>query len=141
VTPSVAEPSLAEYRALAELRYRIRRFLRFSERAARAAGIEPQQHQLLLVLKGLPDGCRPTVGELAERLQLAPLRADDLVELARRRGLVVRHRDALDRRRVQIELTDEGEAVLRELASHHRDQLRTLGPELIATLSALEART
>jgi hypothetical protein len=62
--------SAREYRALAELRYVVRRFLNFSEAAARAAKVEPQQHQLLLALKGLPPGERPTVRTIAERLQL-----------------------------------------------------------------------
>src|SRR5215472_4810176 len=58
--------SMADYRALAEIRYQIRRFLHFSEETAREAGLVPQQHQLLLALKGLPDGRKATIGELAE---------------------------------------------------------------------------
>jgi O6-methylguanine-DNA--protein-cysteine methyltransferase len=64
------EISLAEYRALAEFRYELRRFLHFSEQAARAVGLEPQQHQLLLAIKGLPAGRLASIGELAERLQI-----------------------------------------------------------------------
>ena len=63
-------PRQANYKAMAELRYQIRRFLRFSENAARQAGIEPQQHQLLLAVRGLPDALKPTIGVLAERMQL-----------------------------------------------------------------------
>src|SRR5690348_15427403 len=139
---SLAAPELdlAVYRSLAEFRYQLRRFLHFSEHAARAAGLEPQQHQLLLALKGLPEGRRATVGELAERLQIAPHSADELIERAKRRGLVVRYRDAIDRRRVRIELTARGEAILYELSRHHRDELRTLAPELIAALSGLAGR-
>ena len=59
-----------DYQSLAELRYQIRRFLHFSEQAAREAGLEPRQHQLILTLKGLPAETRPTIGELAERLQI-----------------------------------------------------------------------
>ncbi|GAC1426463.1 MAG: hypothetical protein PVS3B3_33200 [Ktedonobacteraceae bacterium] len=62
--------SMSDYQALAEFRYSIRRFLRFSEDVAYAADLEPQQHQLLLAIKGLPEGRRATVGELAVRLQL-----------------------------------------------------------------------
>ena len=62
--------TLSEYQALAEFRYQLRCFLRFSEQAARTVGLEPQQHQLLLALKGLPEGRIATVGELAERLQI-----------------------------------------------------------------------
>ena len=61
--------TLSDYKSLAELRYQIRCFLSFSEQAARAAGLEPRQHQLMLSLKGLPRDSRPTIGELAERLQ------------------------------------------------------------------------
>ena len=59
-----------DYESLAQVRYQIRRFQRFSERAARAVGLEPHQHQLMLALKGLPQGVRPRVRELAERLQI-----------------------------------------------------------------------
>ena len=66
--PRRADISDTDYRALAEFRHHIRRFLRFSEDAARAAGLEPQQHQLLLAIRGLPQGTEPSIGELAERL-------------------------------------------------------------------------
>jgi len=62
--------ALSDYRELAELRYQARRFLHFSKQAAQQLGLEPQQHQLMLALKGLPLGIRPTIGTLAERLQL-----------------------------------------------------------------------
>ena len=73
--------TLADYQALAELRYQIRRFVHFSEQASRTAGLEPQQHQLMLALKGLPKGVRPRIGELAERLQI---RHHSTVELVNR---------------------------------------------------------
>ncbi len=62
--------ALSDYQALAELRYQVRLFLHFSEEAARKAGLEPQQHQLMLAIKGLPKGMRPTIGTLAERMQI-----------------------------------------------------------------------
>ena len=62
--------SLEDYRQIAEFRYRIRRFLRFSEEAARVNGIEPQQHQMLLAIKGLPEGTRPTITAVSARLCL-----------------------------------------------------------------------
>src|SRR5260370_16875160 len=68
--PPPAEGSITEYQTLAEFRYQLRRFLRFSEQTARTAGFEPQQHQLLLAVKGLPQGRKATIGTLAERLQL-----------------------------------------------------------------------
>jgi DNA-binding MarR family transcriptional regulator len=126
--------TLPDYQALAEFRYQIRRFLGFSEQAARAAGLEPQQHQLLLALKGLPDGARPRIGELAERLQL---QHHSTVELANRlamRGYVRRSRASDDRREVLLALTAKGEKVLRDLSLHHKDELRTQGPVLVASL-------
>ena len=130
---------LADYRALAELRYQIRRFLHFSEREARRAGIEPQQHQALLALKGLPDGRPATIGELAERLQIAHHSAVELVGRLVDRGLVARTRGAADRRQVLLTLTPEGAAVLRDLSLLHRAELRAAGPALGQTLRALLA--
>src|SRR5580704_2911195 len=68
-----------DYKSLAELRHQIRRFLHFSEQAARNMGLEPRQHQLMLAIKGLPDGVRPRIGEFAERLQIQHPSAVELV--------------------------------------------------------------
>jgi DNA-binding MarR family transcriptional regulator len=126
----------AEYRALAEFRFRLRQFLRFSEQAARATGLEPQQHQLLLAIKG-GDKCTPfTVGELAERLLLQHHSTVELVNRSARQGLVERQRDEHDRRRVFIRLTAAGEAVLRSLSLAHREELRAAVPALVQTLNA-----
>jgi DNA-binding MarR family transcriptional regulator len=123
-----------DYRALAEFRYQIRRFLRFSERAARHAGLEPQQHQLLLAIKGMPDSTRATIGELAERLQIQHHSTVELVDRLTRRGLVLRKRAGEDRREVIVQLTGKGDKVLRELSVHHRDELRSAGPALVEAL-------
>ena len=82
----------SDYQALAELRYQIRRFLHFSEQAARNAGLEPQQHQLMLALKGLPEGVRPRIGELAERLQIQHHSAVELINRLAAAGYVKRGR-------------------------------------------------
>jgi DNA-binding MarR family transcriptional regulator len=127
-------PTLADYESLAELRYQIRRFLHFSEAASRKSGLEPRQHQLMLAIKGLPRGARPRIGELAERLQI---QHHSTVELANRLaagGFVRRHRAGDDRREVLLSLTAKGERVLRELSLHHRAELRTQGPVLLAAL-------
>ncbi len=92
--------TLSDYEALAELRYQIRRFLSFSEQAARAAGLEPRQHQLLLGLKGLPAKARPTIGELAERLQIQHHSAVELVNRLSAAGYIRRARAGEDRREV-----------------------------------------
>ena len=123
-----------DYQALAEFRYHIRRFLRFSEHAARAAGLKPQQHQLLLALKGLPDGNRSTIGELAERLQIQHHSTVELVDRLVKRGLLLRKRGGADRREVMLQLTVKADKLLRELSLHHQEELRNTGPTLVASL-------
>jgi|SRR5581483_11470153 len=131
------EISVSEYQALAEFRYQLRRFLRFSEEAARAVGLEPQQHQLLLALKGLPEQRAATVGELAERLQIQHHSAVELINRMVERDLIERSRDENDQRRVNINLTKNGDEVLRKLSLLHHEELRTTGPALVDTLMAL----
>jgi DNA-binding MarR family transcriptional regulator len=126
--------SQPDYESLADLRYQIRRFLHFSERAARATGLEPHQHQLLLALKGLPHGVRPRVGELAERLQIQHHSTVELVNRLAAGGYVSRQRGDRDHREVLLSLTPKGEKVLKELSLHHRAELRAQGPILIAAL-------
>ena len=125
----------SDYQALAEFRYQIRRFLRFSEQAARASGLEPQQHQLLLSMKGLPPGRRATVGVLAERMQLAHHSTVELIDRLAERGLVKRRRDETDRRQVLVEISEAGEEILAELSLHHFDELRSVGPTLVRVLN------
>lgn len=126
--------AVADYQSLAELRYQIRRFLHFSEEAARKAGLEPRQHQLMLAIKGLPQDVRPRIGELAERLQIQHHSTVELVNRLSSGGYVRRERGGEDRREVLLSLTPKGEKVLRELSLHHRAELRTQGPALIAAL-------
>jgi DNA-binding MarR family transcriptional regulator len=126
-----------DYRALSEFRYQIRRFLRFSEQAAREAGLEPQQHQLLLTIRGLPPGAEPTVSELAERLQIRHHSVVELIDRLEGRQLVSRRRAEHDRRKVLVELTPEGDHMLRSLTTAHQAELQTAGPELLRALSAL----
>jgi DNA-binding MarR family transcriptional regulator len=130
----------SDYEALADLRYQIRRFLHFSEQAARQAGLEPRQHQLMLALKGLPKDTRPLIREMAERLQILHHSAVELVNRLARGGYVRRQRAGDDRREVLLSLTLKGEKVLRELSLHHRDELRQQGPELIAALKRATSR-
>jgi DNA-binding MarR family transcriptional regulator len=128
-----------DYAALADFRYEIRRFLNFSEGAARAAGLEPQQHQALLAIKGRSE-FDTTVGVLADRLQI---RHHSAVELSRRlesRGWIRRSRNGRDRREVQLRLTPCAERLLAKLSRAHRDELRTSEPRLIRALSLAVAR-
>src|SRR5271170_6108213 len=86
----------ADYQSLAELRYQIRRFLHFSEQAALRVRMEPRQHQFLLALKGLPKSVRPSVGSLAERLQIRPHSAVQLANRLAKSGLLQRYRDGVE---------------------------------------------
>ena len=129
--------SIDDYRKLAEIRYQIRRYLSFSERAARNAGLEPRQYLLLLAVKGLPSGMQPTIGVLAERLKIQHHSAVELVNRLAERGLVVRQRGEADRRQVFVELTMQGETELRQLVGHHFEEMRTVGPELLRALNAV----
>jgi len=126
--------TLPDYQTLAELRYQIRLFLHFSEAAARAAGLEPRQHQLMLALKGLPLGVRPRIGELAERLQIQHHSTVELVNRLSSGGYVKRRKGGDDRREVLLSLTPKGEKVLRDLSLHHRAELRMQGPALVAAM-------
>src|ERR1700756_363795 len=126
--------TLSDYQSLAELRYQIRRFLHFSEQAARKAGLEPRQHQLMLALKGLPKSVRPRVRELAERLQIEHHSTVELVNRLSTRGLIRRHPAGEDRREVLLTLTPKGEKMLGELSLHHKAELRIQGPALLTAL-------
>lgn len=132
--PMKSSLPLADYEWLAEVRYQIRRYLRFSEQASRAAGLEPRQYQLMLAIKGLPKGTRPRIGELAERLQIQHHSTVELVNRLSAGGYVRRRRAGGDRREVLLALTPKGERVLRKLFLDHRAELRIRGPALIRAL-------
>jgi DNA-binding MarR family transcriptional regulator len=127
----------AEYTALAEFRYQIRRYLRFMEEKAREAGENPQQYQLILALKGLPKGKGPSISVLAERMQLNHNSTVELVDRCQKRGLVQRTRSGSDRRQVALAITPEGDAFLRTLASAGREALRSIGPILAGHIQHL----
>jgi len=131
---SAARLSLHDYRALADFRYQLRRFLSFSNEAARAAGLEPRQHQLLLAVKGMPESVEATVGTIAERLQTQHHSTVELVDRMEDRGLVRRVRSAGDRRRVLVSLTARGEALLARLSGVHQAEVRSIGPRLLRAL-------
>lgn len=129
-----------EYRSLAAFRYEIRCFLAFSERAARDAGVEPQQHQMLLAVRGLPLDLRPTIGTIAERLCVQHHTAVALADKLECAGLLKRERSITDRREVLLRVTPEGEALLGRLSELHQAQLRNAGPRMVETLSQILAR-
>jgi DNA-binding MarR family transcriptional regulator len=127
-TSTVREPPLEDedYRTIAAFRAGLRRFVRFSEDAARAAGISPQQHQLLLAIRGHAGPEPPTIGDLAEALQIRHHSAVGLVDRTSQSGYVRREGSTVDSRRVHVLLTPEGEAILRSLTAAHRREHRQL---------------
>ena len=126
VSTSTAPLHKADFSALSEFRYQMRRYERFSENAVQAAGITPLQYLLLLHIKGYAGREWATVGELAERLQAKQHGVVALVTRCEAAGLVERRANAADRRRVEVHLLAPGEALLTQLAAVHRAELRAL---------------
>jgi DNA-binding MarR family transcriptional regulator len=134
-----SEPDLSpdQYRDLAEFRRQIRQFLHFSEATAKDHQIEPQQHQLLLAVQGLPEGVKPTIREIAARLFIQHHSAVELVNRLEITGAIVRAPSSQDRREVWVKLTPAGRAILRRLALAHRMELERTGPELARALNSV----
>ncbi len=123
---------------LAKFRREIRRFLQFSEQAASEAGLQPQQHQLLLQIAGAPEGTLITIGYIAEVLCLRHHTAVELSKRCELAGLLRRTQDPTDRRYVVLELTAQGNRALRRLSDVHSQQLRELAPSLIQALTRIQ---
>lgn len=132
------ELTQADYRLLAEFRYLLRRFLVFSEAAARGAGLSPQQHQTLLAMKGFEGEKPPTVGDLAERMAIKHNSMVGQIDRLARAGLVTRHADKADGRRITLTLTVAANNILMRLTAAHRDELKRLMPLLKPLLDRLE---
>ena len=135
------EISTDEYKALAELRYRIRHFLSEGDAVARELGLEPQQYLLLLAIRGLPDGQEATIRTLAERLALKHHSVVELIDRLETNGYVRRSRGRDDRRRVLVSLLPRGERILEQVAKHRIEELRATGHELVRTIDQLLAET
>lgn len=131
------EITTAEYQALAELRYRLRRFVGEGDAVARAAGLEPQQYLLLLALRGLPEGEEATIRTLADRLALKHHSAVELIDRLEIHGYVRRSRSRDDRRRVLVALLPRGEKLLEQVARDRIGELRASGAALVDAISAL----
>ena len=129
-----------DYQALRQFRHALRVFLRASEQAARAAGTTPAQHQLLLAIRGHPPGSTPTVGDIAELLQLRHHSTVELIDRAQEAGLVERRTDPSDNRRQRLELTTAGLELLEGLSQFHRDELRRFRTEMVDVLRELDDR-
>jgi DNA-binding MarR family transcriptional regulator len=119
------------YRTLAAFRHTLRQFQAFSEEAARAAGLPPQQHQAILAIKGHPQGDAMSVGDLAEHLLVRHNSAVELVNRLVSARFVVRVADKQDRRRVTLALTAKAEKILAALSAAHLAELRRTGPLLV----------
>jgi DNA-binding MarR family transcriptional regulator len=131
-------PTNEDYRRLLELRTGLRRFLRWSEEHARAAGITPAQHQLLLAVRGHGDPRGPTVGDVAAYLMLRHHSAVGLVDRAEKAGLVVRTQDPDNLSVVRLRLTDRGSRQLEDLSEQHLEELAHLAPTMHALWDAVE---
>ena len=125
-----------DYATLAGFRYELRKFVRYSERAAGEAGLTPRQHQALLAIRAGPDNAL-NVGELAERLFLRPHSASELVHRMVEQDLLRREARDEDKRQVTLRLSEHGEAVLEYLSQSHRAELRRLRPMLQELLAGL----
>ncbi len=128
----------ADYRDQADFRYALRRFFRFSELHARGSGITPQQHMLLLMVRGHPAYPQVTIGDIAERMQIRHHSASLLVERSLKRGLIERKHDTVDRRRALVSLTSEGQRILDKITRANRRVLGSLEDTLFKS-SFIEA--
>ena len=126
-----------QYRDLAEFRRQIRQFLYFSEATAKEHHVEPQQHQLLLAVQGLPEGVKPTIREIATRLFIQHHSAVELVDRLEITGAIARTTGTEDKREVWVRLTPSGRAILRRLAFAHRTEMDRSGPELARALNSV----
>ncbi|MGH2863192.1 MAG: MarR family winged helix-turn-helix transcriptional regulator [Solirubrobacteraceae bacterium] len=127
-----------EFEQLLALRTGLRRFTHWSEEQAKAAGITPAQHQLLLAIRGYPEPAGPTIGELAGYLLLRPHSTSELIDRAVTAGLVTRHADATNASIVRVVLTPLGGERLRGLSHAHLQELAELGPTMRTLWHAIE---
>ena len=135
---SRGELSQAGYERLAEFRYLLRQFMAFSEKAAEAAGLTPQQHQALLAIKGFGASRLMTTGELAERLGIRHHSAVGLIDRLLSKSLVHRQTGAEDRRQVLVKLTPKAHRLLERLSAAHHDEVERLSPLLRNLLAHFE---
>jgi DNA-binding MarR family transcriptional regulator len=126
----------ADYEALAAFRYELRRFLNFSERAAKSLGMSPQQHQALLAMRAAP-GKTLTVGELADQLFIQPHTASELAERMIALDWIERRPTSEDRRRVRLGLTARSEQLLAEMSETHRGEVLRIRATLTDVLAGL----
>ena len=129
--------STDDLRKQAEFRHHLRKFLRSSEVNAKAFGLEPNQYQLLLAIKGLPETAEPNISTLADRLQIEQHSAVELVDRSVKKGVVERYRQGSDRRKVFLRVTPEGDRALTEIAVRNRHDLMSSLPAFMEFLGTL----
>jgi DNA-binding MarR family transcriptional regulator len=130
-----------QYRNLAELRHQIRLFLQRSDQTAQEVGVEPQQYQLLLAIRGMDPGQQCTIRALSERLLLRHHSTVELIDRLEANGLVCRSRDKEDRRQVFVTLQLKGEKLLGQIVHKRIDDLRTGGRNFVQALNSLLEKT
>ncbi len=130
----------SEYRSLAELRYRIRLFLREGDATALSEGLEPQQYQMLLAIRGVEEGESATIGALAERLAIKHHSAVELIDRLEKRGYIKRLRDKDDRRQVHVLLLGRGEKALAAVVEERISELCASGSKLVGAIRSLLKR-
>jgi DNA-binding MarR family transcriptional regulator len=135
-----AAVSSAEYETLAEFRHQLASFLYRRREAAAAAGLEAQQYELLLAIKGAPQGSQPNIKQIAEQLLLQHHSAVELATRLEKRGLVQRQRSPQDRRSVLLAVTKEGDRILEKVVQYSLEQLQVEAPQLLKTLGRLVRR-
>ncbi len=130
-----SRPTESNYRSLAEFRYQIRLFMADSDETARSAGLEPEQFQLLLAVRGMPQGSSATIQRLASRLLVRHNTAVERIDRLVRMGLLRRTHSGTDHRVVFVELSSRGKRIVEKLAHKRVQDLRRNGHELIAALA------
>jgi DNA-binding MarR family transcriptional regulator len=123
---------------LADFRFELRRFLQFSEGAAMEAGLQPQQHQLLLQVAGAAEGTAMTIAYAASRLGLKHNSTVELVDRSEREDLIERTADKDDKRRAILRLTRKGRQVLQKLSGDHARELNEMAPRLVRALRRVQ---
>lgn len=129
--------SLDEYRELAEFRHQIRLFQSVTEQNASSLGFDPEAYLILLAVQGLPEGGRPTIPVLANRMCLNEKSVSDLVDRAVQRGDVTRSSMDASPADDWVKLTRSGRELLRRMAIANRDELERSGPELVRSLQSV----
>ena len=126
---------------LADFRFELRSFLLFSEGAALEAGLQPQQHQLLLQVAGASEGTPVTIAYAAHRLGLKHNSTVELVDRSEREGLIERTADRDDKRRAILRLTRKGRQILHQLSGDHARELNEMAPRLVRALRRVQSHS